>query len=446
MRINQNIAALNAWRNLTRTDESLNKSLERLSSGVRINRAADDAAGLAISEKMRSQIRGINQAQRNAQDAISLIQTAEGALNESHGILQRMRELAVQAASDTLTTSDRQEIQKEFDQLTSEIDRIATTTEFNTKKLLNGGAGTIVTATNDNVGALEASGDTVAGTYALTAATLATKASTVTTATFAASTTALGGTGGTVTIAGETFNFSNTNTVQEVLDAVNAKTSTTGVQATFTATQGITFQTLSVGSTAKFSASATGALAGVAATSTGADATVTLAGATTYSAIGNRVTVTSGTAKGLSFDLKAAAGASITVGASNALTLQIGANKDQTVSVSINSVTASSIGVNGLNVTTKDNAAAALATIDSAVTKVSSERSKIGAVQNRLEYTIANLGTASENMTAAESRIRDVDMAQEMASFTRSQILMQAGTAMMAQANMKPQAVLQLLK
>ncbi len=445
MRINQNIAALNAWRNLTRTDEALNKSLERLSSGVRINRAADDAAGLAISEKMRAQIRGINQAQRNAQDAISLIQTAEGAMNESHGILQRMRELAVQAASDTLTTSDRQEIQKEFDQLTSEIDRIATTTEFNTKKLLNGGAGTIVTATNANVGSLEASGDTVAGTYALSAATRATAASDVTTATFADTTTALGGTGGTITISGETFNFTATNTVQDVLDAVNAKTNVTGVQAAFTAGAGITFATLSVGSSAKFSASSTGALDGVT-DATGADAQVTLAGATTYSASGNRVTVTSGPAKGLSFDLKVAAAVDITVGASNALTLQIGANKDQTVSVSINSVTATSIGVSGLNVTTKDNAAAALATIDAAVTKVSSERSKIGAVQNRLEYTIANLGTASENMTAAESRIRDVDMAQEMAKFTRSQILMQAGTAMMAQANMKPQSVLQLLR
>ncbi|MHB0886654.1 MAG: flagellin N-terminal helical domain-containing protein, partial [Bacillota bacterium] len=262
MRINQNIAALNAWRNLTRTDESLNKSLERLSSGVRINRAADDAAGLAISEKMRSQIRGINQAQRNAQDAISLIQTAEGALNESHGILQRMRELAVQAASDTLTTSDRQEIQKEFDQLTSEIDRIATTTEFNTKKLLNGGAGTIVTATNANVGGLEASGDTAAGTYALSAATMATKASDVTTGTFATAASTLVS-AGTVTIGGETFSFGGTNTVQDVLDAVNAKTSVTGVQATFTDGAGITFSSLSVGSSAKFSASSTGALVGV---------------------------------------------------------------------------------------------------------------------------------------------------------------------------------------
>ena len=145
MRINQNISALNAYRNLVNTDNRLNKSLERLSSGLRINRAADDAAGLAISEKMRGQIRGLNQAMRNAQDAISLIQTAEGALNETHSILQRMRELSVQAASDTLTSSDRMEIQKEINQLTAEIDRIANTTEFNTKKLLDGTSSALTT-------------------------------------------------------------------------------------------------------------------------------------------------------------------------------------------------------------------------------------------------------------------------------------------------------------
>jgi flagellin len=140
VRINQNISALNAWRNLQTTDGTMSKSLERLSSGLRINRAADDAAGLAISEKMRGQIKGLNQARTNAQDAISLIQTAEGGLNETHSILQRMRELAVQAASDTSTDADRQQIQKEVDQLASEITRISNTSEFNTKNLLAGGA------------------------------------------------------------------------------------------------------------------------------------------------------------------------------------------------------------------------------------------------------------------------------------------------------------------
>ncbi|MDZ4131869.1 MAG: flagellin, partial [Dethiobacteria bacterium] len=148
MRINQNVSALNAYRNMVMTDNRLNKSLERLSSGLRINRAADDAAGLAISEKMRGQIRGLNQAMRNAQDGISLIQTAEGALNETHSILQRMRELSVQAANDTLTSSDRVEIQKEITQLTQEIDRIANTTEFNTKKLLDGTTSALTSSDN----------------------------------------------------------------------------------------------------------------------------------------------------------------------------------------------------------------------------------------------------------------------------------------------------------
>ncbi|MDN5293486.1 MAG: flagellin [Eubacteriales bacterium] len=269
MRINNNVSALNAWRNLSITDTAMSKSLEKLSSGLRINRAADDAAGLAISEKMRAQIKGLNQAIRNAQDGISLIQTAEGALNETHSILQRLRELAVQAANDTLTDDDRAQIQQEVNQLITEIDRIASNTEFNTQKLLNG---------------------------------------------------------------------SFTNKV-----------------------------------------------------------------------------------------------------------LHIGANSGQTLTVTIGNMAAGALGVSGLSMSTQSEADAAITTISTAIDTVSTERAKLGAIQNRLEHTIANLGVAAENLTAAESRIRDVDMAREMAEFTRTQILMQAGTAMLAQANMRPQAVLKLL-
>jgi flagellin len=269
MIINHNISALNAWRGLSQTNSALAKSLEKLSSGMRINRAADDAAGLAISEKMRGQINGLNQAVRNAQDGISLIQTAEGALNETHSILQRMRQLAVQAANDTATDTDRQRIQEEVTQLASEIDRIANTTEFNTQKLLNG------------------------------------------------------------SFTGKIFH--------------------------------------------------------------------------------------------------------------------IGANQDQNMTIDINSMKASALGVNGISVATQANANSAITTIQTAIDTVSVERSKLGAIQNRLEHTIANLGVAAENLSAAESRIRDVDMAQEMMNFTRNQILVQAGTAMLAQANMAPQAVLKLL-
>ena len=286
MRINHNISALNTYRQLSINTTAGSKSLEKLSSGFRINRAGDDAAGLAISEKMRGQIRGLNQAERNSQDAISLIQTAEGALNETHSILQRMRELAVQAASDTntgneeTTATDRAEIQKEIEQLTLEIDRIANATEFNTMKLLDG-------------------------------------------------------------------NFTDK----------------------------------------KF---------------------------------------------------------------------QVGANNDQTVSLEISSMKAKDLSLgtvqtggtidNGINLTSQSGASSAIETIDNAISTVSSERAKLGAMQNRLEHTINNLNTTAENLTASEARIRDVDMAKEMMEFTKNSILQQAATAMLAQANNQPQGVLQLLQ
>jgi flagellin len=269
LRINQNIAAMNSYRNLSVTDGQMSKSLEKLSSGFRINRAADDAAGLAISEKLRGQVNGLNKASENAQNAISLIQTAEGALNESHSILQRVRELAVQSANDTNSDDDRAQIQKEVTQLTEELGRIATTTQYNGKSLLDGTA-----------------------------------------------------------------------------------------------------------------------------------------------------------------DLK----------------FQIGANTGQELGLAIADMSDAGLGVDGLSVANQEDAAAAIATLDSAIELVSGQRADLGAKQNRLEHTVNNLNVASENLAASESRIRDTDMAKEMMSFTRSQILSQAGTAMLAQANQAPQGVLSLLR
>lgn len=270
MRINHNIAALNTHRQLNSATNDQSKSMEKLASGLRINRAGDDAAGLAISEKMRGQIRGLDQASRNSQDGISLIQTAEGALNETHSILQRMRELAVQGGNDTNTGTDRGEIQKELNQLMSEIDRISTDTQFNTKDLLKGG----------------------------------------------------------------------------------------------------------------FSA-----------------------------------------------------------------TLQVGANSSQIIHFTVGTMNSTALTLVA-SVFVTDNAAAsvAISAIDNAIGTVSSERSKLGALQNRLEHTINNLNTSSENLTAAESRVRDVDMAKEMMNQTKSSILSQAAQAMLAQANQQPQGVLQLLR
>jgi flagellin len=273
MRIQHNIAALNTHRNLAANNTAAGKDLEKLSSGYKINRAGDDAAGLSISEKMRGQIRGLDMATKNAQDSISLIQTAEGGLNETHAILQRMRELAVQSANDTNVTADRTAIQAEINELASEITRIAKNTEFNTQSLLNGGA----------------------------------------------------------------------------------------------------------------------------------------------------------MATGIKF--------------------HIGANKDQDITLKIDKMDAATLKVTAtdVKVTSQTDANTSIKTVNDALSVVSTQRSKLGAVQNRLEHTISNLGATSENLTAAESRIRDTDMAKSMMNFTKNNILMQAAQSMLSQANQQPQGVLQLL-
>ena len=270
MIVQHNMAAMNSNRQLGITTGAQAKSTEKLSSGYRINRAGDDAAGLTISEKMRSQIRGLNKASTNAEDGISLIQVAEGALNEAHAILQRMNELATQAANDTNTTSDRTAIDKEMDALTSELNRIASTTQFNTMNLLSGG-------------------------------------------------------------------FSAKN-------------------------------------------------------------------------------------------------------------LQVGSLNGQTISLTIGAMNAGTLGVSGLSVSSNANAGEAMSKIQAAISKVSTQRSALGAVQNRLEHTVKNLDTTAENTQAAESRIRDVDMAEEMVEYSKNQILAQAGQSMLAQANQSTQGVLSLLQ
>ncbi|MDD1503994.1 flagellin Hag [Lysinibacillus sp. CNPSo 3705] len=280
MRIQHNISALNTHRNLAFNNTQASKNLEKLSSGYKINRAGDDAAGLAISEKMRGQIRGLDMATKNAQDSISLIQTAEGALNETHSILQRMRELSVQSANDTNTQEDRDKLQAEVDQLAKEINRISNTTEFNTKSLLNGDLET----------------------------------------------------------------------------------------------------------------------------------------------------------DGAKFHIGANSGQNMTlnIGKNDAQELKVGTTNDETTE--------------GIKINSQENADKAIKIIDNAINTVSKTRSNLGAVQNRLEHTINNLGASSENLTAAESRIRDTDMAKEMMGFTKNNILMQAAQSMLAQANQQPQGVLQLLQ
>ncbi|YCA11631.1 flagellin [Bacillus sp. AK128] len=435
MIINNNVPALNTYRQLGFNNKQNAASMEKLSSGLRINRAGDDAAGLAISEKMRAQIKGLNQATRNAQDGISLIQTAEGALNETHSILQRMRELADQSANDTNTAADRNEIQKEINQLTSEINRIGNTTEFNTKKVLNGNVG-------ENVSA-------VRGTYDLT---------------FSGTASAAGINIGTQALAnGEDFEVLGTDGT-----SIASFQFVSGTSSNPTAATGATFHDADSLVEALKNNTAVAEKYDVQISSDGNIRFVQKFGQENASGLAvnvnsNQVDTTSATGMTV-----ATAGVSGT--AVQSLKMQIGANQNQSMSIDINDMRAQSLGISttgsgvgftgsntvttgtnnttvekALDVTTHEKASAAITAINNAIETVSAERSKLGAFQNRLDHTINNLGTSAENLQAAESRIRDVDMAAEMMKFTKTNILAQASQSMLAQANQKPQSVLQLL-
>ncbi|MFC5557610.1 flagellin [Ureibacillus thermophilus] len=466
MRINHNIAALNTHRQLGVANNAQLKSMEKLSSGLRINRAGDDAAGLAISEKMRGQIRGLEMASKNAQDGISLIQTAEGALNETHSILQRMRELAVQSANDTNTDADRKEIQKEINQLKDEVNRISNDTEFNTKKLLNGSVGNsanIKTGATMNLQPVKVANSGLStDTYTVKLEAKGTIEATVKTNTTGIdASTHFDFTDSKVSglklgdyklvakeAAGGTFDFelydSNGTVVAKASGVDISKT-----DATLTNTAGTTTFTIKTGASVQ---------AGEMTFNLGADLgnasnfkIENSAKQTTFSNTANqKVTKSDFEAGGLEFTMTVdtvlkEGTAEITV-TNNALSMHIGANENQTMKVDINKMDTNSLGIKDIDVTTKDGAETAITKINDAITQVSAERSKLGAFQNRLEHTINNLGTSAENLTAAESRIRDVDMAKEMMEQTRASILAQAAQAMLAQANQQPQGVLQLLR
>ncbi|WP_312459058.1 flagellin [Proteiniclasticum sp.] len=397
MRINNNISAMNTYSRLTSAQGAQSKSLEKLSSGLRINRAGDDAAGLAISEKMRGQIKGLNQSVRNAQDGISLIQTAEGALNETHSILNRMRELAVQSANDTNTNSDRNEIQKEMDQLSIEITRIADNTEFNTQNLLNGD----LTA-KFHIGANKGQNMTLQigsmTSESLSVNGKAYEAQDVT------------GTGLSITSRdGKAVKIAYANlAAAAVTDAVEESATYDKDTNTITVTLGQNSSDASTVGTINTTNSRLKSLIEDAASK------------------GDEV---------FSVSVK-------TAGTENtALTVK---PADFTSALWTEDVSISAPKL-GINVSTQGAADEAIKVIDNAITSVSAERSKLGAFQNRLDHTINNLTTTSENLAAAESRIRDVDMAKEMMEFTKNNILNQASTAMLAQANQMPQGVLQLL-
>ncbi len=489
--INTNVNSLTAQRNLTTNQSSLATSISRLSSGLRINSAKDDAAGLAISERFTSQIRGLNQASRNANDGISLAQTAEGALGSASTILQRVRELSVQSANATNSASDRKALQQEVGQLLSELDRIATSTEFNGQKLLDGSFGSAtfqvgananqtITATTSNFRT------TTYGVQLLSSDVVATTGGAAVSATDGAGTIVING------ITSKTVTLVTADDASTAAAAINAQTESTGVSAT--ARNVSEFKVLAAGSYAlsvkgvnstaaniTFNASAVGTAAGLAeavkafndvssqtgitaklnaaanglilTSDTGADInignSVSSAGSITLAAQDAPATLSSGN---LTFGAVGTATAAATQNVVSRGYLEFSSEKGFALDASGTSAfatagtTASLKSVNTIDVSTVDGATRTLKIVDAALATVNSQRAAFGALQSRFETTVSNLAITSENLTAARSRIQDADFAAETANLSRSQILQQAGTAMVAQANQIPQSVLTLLQ
>ena len=415
MIINTNMASLNTVRQLGVNEKATQGSLAKLSSGLKINTAADDAAGLAISEKMRGQISGLNTASSNAQNGISLVSTAEGALNETTAILQRMRELAVSAGNDTNTAADRTAMQTETNALLSAVNDIGTNTQFNTKNLLDGSMGKAVTTAAANISTSSVIGGAAA--QAVVGDTLV--------ALKDASGNSLGITAtDKVTISYAKNGTTTTNSFTAGALTVAALGTTDG--ATASADYGITV----VAGQFLATASGTGTTNAV----NGLTVTVTDSTGATRTAASNALSSFSETT------------AAADVRTNGTATLQIGANSNQSMSIDINNMGSASLGVAGVQLSTQSQANVAVKLIDTATAKVSAERSKLGAFQNRLEHTINNLSTSSQNITTAEANVRDVDMAKEMTNFQKNNILQQAAQSMLAQANQQGQGVLKLLQ
>ncbi|MEN8434964.1 hypothetical protein NX821_002156 [Clostridium septicum] len=385
MIINHNMNAMNAHRNMASNTVATGKSMEKLSSGLRINRAGDDAAGLSISEKMRGQIRGLEQASRNSQDGISLIQTTEGALNETHSILQRMRELSVQASNDTNTAEDRGQLTKELDQLRSEIDRISSQTQFNKMDVLNGDGDKSFKA-NIQVGA---------------------------------------NSNQAIEIAIEKMDYSSLFKAHKVVsaDAVAGDiTLKTGKDIKVT----IDTKEITIKADAKGDKTLTKEEL-VAEINKGIEAEATLKGKVSASFEDNKLTI------------------SRIDGVDKEVTVKVDSDATNT-KLGLSTDAKSKMEVFNVDLTSHAAATGSISAIDRAIEKVSTQRSQLGAYQNRLEHTIKNVDNAAENLQAAESRVRDVDMANEMMTFSKNNILTQAAQAMLAQANQQPQGVLQLLR
>ncbi len=483
MRVNHNIPALKTNNILGKNNQAMEKSLERLSSGYRINCAADDAAGLAISQKMKTQIAGLNQASRNASDGISVIQTAEGALIEVEEMLQRMRELSVQASNGTSTDEDRLQLQAEVDQLKDEINRISETTEFNTKKLLDGTVDRRSYSSDPSVELISLSDAVNVRDYRFKPGAAAEQAVLKVGGTLTGADVPDDKDEYTITINNQDIKIpggADKNTVLTNLQAVcgnmgidvaytNGVESETGLGGYETVaaadadnTCSLLFVTRDYGSDAEIEIHADQALAEVLGLSSsgefarGTDCTVELdrsdeggfTNTSTVSIDGDYVTVRDRDDFEMVFRVSGGGAADVTVTVLDAgpMTLQIGANEGQTMEVRIPRVDVVTLNIESANIGTQEGAMEAITLFNDAVNEVSSVRAKLGAYQNRLEHAINSLDVSAENLTEALSRIEDTDMAEEMATYTQYQVLTQAATSMLAQANERPQNILNLLQ
>lgn len=473
MKINTNIAALRANFNLNSVQSRLTASTNKLSSGYRITKAADDAAGMAISQKMHAQIRGLQRASKNGSDGVSFIQTAEGVLSEIENMLQRCRELSVQAANTGVTTiEDKQALQDEIDSLMAEIDRLSQDTEYNTMSVLDGSC--CRQSSSDNVGVklIDASDDVPLTSYKFTVNAEATQAKAVTGAiAFSPSDVVDKATAGQIQINGEVIDIKEGQTFQDVYATIRdycemmnvdvVPVDATGVECELSSATKLSFTSVIYGASQNLKITTDNAnlaqklgINGLTSTP-GTDAKVTLdtsSGFTNTATVfinGGKMEVSDRDGFRMLFDIsEAATGSSATVTMLDAgyVAIQIGANEGQDIDISIPAVNTKTLGIENCNVCTLAGASSAITAFDDAIQQISSIRSKLGAYQNRLDSAIASLDETSENLTQACSRIEDVDMSEEMTNYTQYSVLVQAGTSMLAQANNQPQTILQLLQ
>ena len=455
MRVNCNISALVANTQLGRTESALDKAIERLSSGLRINHAEDDAAGMAISKKMHTQIKALEQSNRNASDGISVVQTAESALAEIENMLQRMRELAVQAADDTYSIEDKAALQAEIDQLVDEIDRVATDTEYNTMPLLDGTLSRRAYADVNDVYMIDMSATIVSGEYSFTVDEPARRA-TLYLSDF--NTTVTAAQAGSMTIngaeikieAGSSFN----EVYQDIVDMCNLAGATVentgGGFAIMNRLYG-SEEEISINFSHEDLADLFGmGLKNVAA---GQDCVVSLGDGFSSTAVatakGEKITIQDINDFEMVLEVPGDAtidACTMKVTELGIMDIQVGANEGQQLKLDIPKVNCHILGVDALVVNTHVGAGIAMNKIDSAISEISSIRSKLGAYQNRLENSVSSLNTYTENITSALSRIEDCDMAEEMTTYTAENVISQAATSVMAQANERPQSILQLLQ